>query len=52
MLTVLDGLRAIEDEGEKGTLELYFRKGGHSVLLNDSEDELLHDIFVGLVPPV
>ena len=45
---VLDGVRAIENDTDKGTLELYFSKNGDKVLLNDFNNEFLHDIYNGI----
>jgi hypothetical protein len=44
-LCVLDGVRAIEDEEDKGDLKLYFEKGGNRVLINDPDQEFLHDLY-------
>jgi hypothetical protein len=47
-LCILDGVRSIEDadkKGEKGDLELYYVKGQQRILLNNSDNEFLHDIF-------
>lgn len=44
-LCVLDGVRAIEDGGEKGNLKLYYEKNGENIFLNDQNKESLHDIF-------
>ncbi|MEI7376821.1 hypothetical protein [Dickeya chrysanthemi] len=41
-LCVLDGVRAIEDEEEKGTLSLIYKKN-EEVILNKDED--LHDYY-------
>jgi hypothetical protein len=46
VLCVLDGVRAIESQSDKGTLELYYVKGDQRILLN-AEDNPLHDIFQG-----
>lgn len=43
-LCVLDGVRAIEDDFDKGRLELRYVKRG-STLLNPSEGEMLHDLW-------
>jgi hypothetical protein len=43
-LCVIDGVRAIENEGEKGRLELRHVKNG-SVLLNPPEGVMLHDLW-------
>ena len=44
-LCVLDGVRAIEDEENKGTLKLYFEKGANRLLINDPDQEYLHDMY-------
>ncbi len=43
-LCILDGVRAIEDGQPKGELKLTYSKSGETVLLNDHEQEFLHDI--------
>lgn len=48
-LCILDHVSFIEDTEEKTTFELYAVKGGKRVLLNDEQDEPLHDMFNGLV---
>src|ERR1700722_1125708 len=45
MLSVLDGVRQIEDGPSKGTLELRYLKNGQSVLLNGPNSVHLHDLF-------
>lgn len=45
MLCVLDGVRAIEDGEDKGELKLYFVKDGKSELLNNFDEEFLHDLL-------
>jgi hypothetical protein len=52
MLAVLDGVRAIEDSGDKGILELRYRKEGKSSLLNSPDGDSLHDQFTQLDFPV
>lgn len=42
-LCVLDGVRAIEDSEDKGTLSLVWRKDDETVVLN--QDENLHDYY-------
>ncbi len=43
---VLDGVRAIEDDFEKGDLILSFEKHGKSTWLNNPNDgHYLHDLF-------
>jgi len=44
-LAVLDGVRVIEDEPEKGTFELRYLKGEQVTLLNDPSRPPLHDIL-------
>jgi hypothetical protein len=43
-LCVLDGVRSIEEDGEKGYLELRYVKD-NSILLNPREGEMLHDLW-------
>lgn len=43
-LCVLDGVRAIEDDGDKGRLELRYVKD-ELTLLNPPEGEMLHDLW-------
>ena len=50
-LCVLDGVRAIENGADKGSLELAFTRGSERQLLNDPEHEFLHDIYQSLVYP-
>ncbi len=45
MLCVLDGVRVIESGEDKGTLELWYRKGEETILLNDFDEEYLHDLI-------
>ena len=45
LLAVLDGVRAIEDGHDKGSLELSYRRGDERDILTDSSQELLHDIY-------
>ena len=44
-LTVLDGVRVIENPSERGELKLYWEQGDEKVLLNNSEGQYLHDIY-------
>ncbi len=44
-LTVLDGAKAIESSPEKGQLKLFWEKEAEKILLNDPENEELHDIY-------
>ncbi len=44
MLAVLDGVRPIEDAGEKGCLELWYI-GKEKKLLNKKNKILLHDLY-------
>jgi len=43
-LCVLDGVRAIEDS-EKGQLKLFYEKENKSLLLNDPNENYLHDLL-------
>jgi hypothetical protein len=43
-LCVIDGVRAIENDEEKGTLELRYVKSD-SVLLNPPDGEMLHELW-------
>ncbi|WP_373550642.1 hypothetical protein [Haliscomenobacter sp.] len=45
MFCVLDGVRAIENTENKGSLELWYRNGEETFLLNDPEEEFLHDLI-------
>jgi hypothetical protein len=45
MLCVIDGVRAIENSPDKGTLELWYRNGEENYLINDIEEEFLHDLI-------
>jgi hypothetical protein len=44
-LAVLDGVRVIEDEAEKGTFELRYLKGERVTLVTDPSEPPLHDIL-------
>jgi hypothetical protein len=44
-LVVLDGARAIESTIEKGALELWYKKGDQSILLNGDDGPMLHDLL-------
>lgn len=44
-LAILDGVRTVESVQPKGTLQLYFQKGGTTVPLNGWTERLLHDVF-------
>ncbi len=44
-LCVLDGVRAIEDGEEKGKLDLYYEKDEKLTLLNNQNEEYLHDLL-------
>ena len=47
-LAVLDGVRVIEDSSDKGDFELYYINNENRELLNDPEEEYLHDIYKSL----
>ena len=42
---VLDGVRFLEGEGDKGEFELYFVKGDQRVRINDPQYEELHNLY-------
>jgi len=44
-LSVLDGVRQIEDGGGEGELRLTYETGEQRTLLNDQQAEMLHDIL-------
>ncbi len=44
-LCVIDGVRAIEGNGDKGSLELWYRKGEFTRLINDENEDFLHDLI-------
>lgn len=48
-LCVLDHVSFLEDTEEKTKFELYATKGDSRILLNDPDEEELHDIFNSLV---
>jgi hypothetical protein len=50
-LCVLDGVASIEDGPVKGVLKLFYSKGNENTLLNNPNDELLHDVYRLLAPP-
>lgn len=45
VLSVLDGVSAIEEGPAKGSLELSYQRSGERALLTDSAQEFLHDIY-------
>jgi hypothetical protein len=44
-LSVLDGVRAIDNGPNKGTLELRYRRGGVDVHLNEDTGNALHELL-------
>jgi hypothetical protein len=48
-LAVLDGVRIVEDNPDKGQFELYYVNGGDRKLLNDANEDYLHDIYKELI---
>jgi hypothetical protein len=46
LFCVLDGVRVIESGEDKGSLELWYRKGDFTMLLNDPDEEFLHDLYL------
>jgi len=49
MLAVLDGVRAIEDDHDKGSLKLMWETGATEIMLNDRDNQSLHDIYQSTV---
>jgi hypothetical protein len=49
VFTVLDGEGFIETEGNPHDFELYAVKDGKKTLINDPNEEMLHDIYMGAV---
>lgn len=47
-LCAIDGVRSIDNPGDKGRLLLYYEKNGDRVLLNDPDQDFLHDIYNSL----
>jgi hypothetical protein len=45
ILAVLDGVRAIEDDCSKGRINLTYVNGSSEILLNDPQNEYLHDMY-------
>lgn len=45
-LCILDGVRAIDNEVDKGSLELYYKNHSNTILLNNQKKDYLHDIFL------
>ncbi len=48
-LCILDHVRFLEDTNKKSTIKLYINDGEKDTLINDANDEPLHDIFNGSV---
>jgi hypothetical protein len=48
-LCILDHVTFLEDDEEKTQFQLYANKNGKKMLLNDFNEEFLHDIYNGLV---
>jgi hypothetical protein len=44
-LSLLDGMSFVDEGEEKGQLELFYRRGNERVLVNDPNDDYLHDIY-------
>jgi len=44
-LCVIDGVRAIENGNDKGRLSLYYENKQGKILLNDFDEEFLHDML-------
>jgi len=53
VLCVFDGVKAIEGTGPKGTFKVVYESPqGEISVINRDSDELMHDIYRGLVPPI
>lgn len=48
MLSVIDGVRAMDEGGDKGELVLVYKNDDREVLLNDMKGPFLHDIYNSL----
>ena len=46
---VIDGVRTVEDSLDKGKFELFYTNNSIRRLLNDEQDEYLHDIYKQLI---
>jgi hypothetical protein len=49
VLCVIDGVRVVEDQGEKGSFELWYRgknSGRPDCLISPTSDDFQHDIYV------
>jgi hypothetical protein len=44
-LSLLDGMSFVDEGEEKGRLQLFYQKGNQRFLLNDPDEEYLHDIY-------
>jgi len=51
LLAIIDDVRTIEDTTNKGTFKLFFEKGKERKLLNDKDNEFLHDIYNATINP-
>lgn len=51
LFAVIDGVRTIEGSTSKGTFKLYFEKEDGKKLLNDEDNEFLHDIYNAITNP-
>jgi hypothetical protein len=52
ILAVIDGVRAIEDAGNKGVFKLYFDKDSKTKLINEEGKEYLHEIYNSITKPI
>jgi hypothetical protein len=51
IFAVIDGVRTIEDSQNKGVFKLYFDKDGEKKLINEENNEYLHDIYNSIIKP-
>jgi hypothetical protein len=49
LLCILDGVRVIESEENRGHFKLFYYKDNQEILLNNPEKEDLHDIYNYLI---
>jgi hypothetical protein len=49
LLCAIDGARRIENEEEMGQLKLYYLKDNKEILINDPDNQDLHDLYNYLI---
>lgn len=45
VLAIIDGVRVVEDSSDKGEFELYYVKNDNKTLLNDPNEDYLHEMY-------